>query len=367
MKAVKVVSALVTLLAFYSSVAAVELTSKQALGKRLFFDPILSNPAGQSCAHCHAPQSGFADPRRQLPVSAGVRPGRFVSRNAPSVAYLAKAPALHLDSKEGIYLGGLFYDGRANTLEEQMAGPLFGQLEMANQDKQQLVERLRRANYRDAFATVYGATALQDDETGYRQLVEAIAAYERSAELNAFTSKYDYYLAGKLQLTAQEMRGLKLFEAEDKGNCSSCHPSRPQNGEPPLFTDFSYDNIGLPKNQKSPFLTQSRQFNPQGESFVDVGLEKTLHDPLRKGKFKVPSLRNVAQTAPYMHNGLFATLREVVEFYNSRDVSRRWNKPEIAENINKDELGNLKLSKQDVDDLVAFMQTLNDGYRLKKN
>lgn len=345
---------------------ATELTAKQALGKRLFFDPMLSSPVGQSCAHCHAPNSGFADPRKGQAVSAGVHPDRFTERNSPSVTYLARVPALHRDEKEDIYLGGLFYDGRANTLEEQIDGPLFSAVEMANTSKNELIERLR-STYQEAFAVVYGNSAFQNTDTAYQQLVEAIAAYERSAELNSYTAKYDYYLAGKVQLTAQELRGLQLFEAEDKGNCAACHPSQPENGQPPLFTDFSYDNLGVPKNLQSEFLSQAKEFNPDGKKYTDIGLAKTINDPKRKGKFKVPTLRNIALTAPYMHNGIFQTLEEVVDFYNTRDVDKKWGVPEVKENVNKEELGNLKLNKQEVADIVAFMQTLTDGYQPAKS
>lgn len=339
------------------------LSDKQQLGKRLFFDPRLSTPAGQSCAGCHAPAKGFTDPRPTHPVSEGGHRGRFTSRNAPTVMYLATVPGLHRDEKEGVYIGGLFYDGRANSLEEQIEGPLFNANEMGNVDKAGLVRRLKQLGYMPAFTKVFAEQALSDTDTGLAQLKEAIAAYERSAELNPFTSKYDYYLQGKVKLSAREQRGLKLFEDEKKGNCAACHPSAPRSdGSPPLFTDFSYDNLGVPANPANPFLKQDKRFNPAGEGFIDLGLGRTVKQRAENGKFKVPTLRNVELSAPYMHNGVFATLEDVVDFYNRRDVDPKWGKPEVAENLNNTELGDLGLSHQEVTDLVAFMRTLTDGF-----
>jgi cytochrome c peroxidase len=339
------------------------LSEEQALGKKLFFDPSLSQPAGMSCASCHQPGSGFADPDRQLPVSEGAVKGRFTQRNAPSVAYAAYSPAFHFDEDEGIFFGGQFHDGRAASLEEQMSGPMFSEVEMNAGSEALVVEKVRSAAYAPVFDKVYGKGALQGEQA-FTVIVRALAAYERSAEVSPFSSKYDYYLAGKVALNEQEMRGLKVFEAEDKGNCAACHPSaRDEQGNPPLFTDYSYDNLGLPRNPASPYLKLSKRFNPEGEGAVDRGLGKVLGDPNEDGKFKVPSLRNIALTAPYMHNGIFDTLEESVDFYNTRDVDDKWGEPEVAENVNTEELGDLKLSEQEVADLVAFLKTLSDGYR----
>jgi cytochrome c peroxidase len=158
------------------------------------------------------------------------------------------------------------------------------------------------------------------------------------------------------------MRGLDIYEAEDKANCAACHPSQPgENGEPPLFTDFTYDNLGTPKNPDNPFYDLPAKFNPAGADYVDYGLGKALDDPAEDGKFKVPTLRNVGLTAPYMHNGVFQTLEEVVDFYNTRDTGE-WDPPEVAENVNVDELGDLGLTEEEVEDLVAFLHTLDDGW-----
>jgi cytochrome c peroxidase len=342
----------------------VVLSEKQALGKRVFFDPRLSNPTGMSCASCHQPGNGFADPDSQLPVSEGTVKGRFTSRNAPSIAYAAFSPAFHFDQEEGIFFGGQFYDGRASSLEEQASGPLFSEVEMNAGSEAEVVAKLRNADYAPLFDKVYGEGALAEPGKAFTHIIDALAAYERSGEVSPFSSKYDYYLAGKAELTAQELRGLKVFEAEDKGNCAACHPSaRDEQGNPPLFTDFSYDNLGLPRNPASPYLKLSKRFNPEGEGFVDRGLGNTVGDANEDGKFKVPTLRNIALSAPYMHNGIFDTLEESVDFYNTRDVDDKWGAPEVTKNVNKDELGDLKLSEQEVADLVSFLKTLTDGYR----
>jgi len=336
----------------------------EALGKRLFFDPILSNPPGQSCASCHAPQTGFADPRRTA-VSEGIHSSRFTRRNAPSITYLATATPLHYDAKDGTYVGGLFYDGRAKGFTDQIEGPLFSPVEMANPNKKQLIDRLRNSPYRREFQKVYGDKSLIDTDTGFAQLGEVLATYQRSREVSPFSSKYDFYLAGKVKLTEAEERGLRLYADEKKGNCAACHPhERGADGSPPLFTDFTYDNIGVPKNTASPFLTQAAEFNPAGRDALDIGLGETVKERRQNGKFKVTTLRNISLTAPYMHNGVFATLEEVVDFYNTRDVNPKWAPPEVPENLNKEELGDLKLADNEVQDIVTFLKTLTDGYTL---
>ncbi len=343
------------------------LTPQQLLGKQLFFDIRLSEPVGQACASCHHPDAGFALPpqRPLLAVSPGANPVLFGNRNTPTIRYAAYIPALHYDKKEQVYVGGLFLDGRKNSLELQATGPLFNPVEMALPNKAALLARLKEAGYEKIFRKVYGETAMINEQHTVSQLTLALAAYQRSKELSPFSSKYDAYLQGKAELSAQEKRGLDLFNAEDKGNCAACHPSeKSETGQPPLFTDFTYDNLGVPANPQNPFYKQSSEVNPDGENYVDTGLGAIVNDKLQNGKFRVPTLRNIALTAPYMHNGVFETLEEVVDFYNTRDT-KKWPKPEVAENVNKDELGDLKLTKQEVEDLVAFMKTLTDGYKVK--
>ena len=347
----------------YLSAAKNLLTPKQDLGKKLFFDKNLSTPPGQACADCHSPESGFANPNPDLPVSQGVHKDRFGSRNDLPPAYAAYSPNFHYDPNEKMYVGGQFWDGSAVDLIEQAKGPFLNPLEMANPDEKTVVEKVRKSDYADLFMDVFGDTVFEDSNSAYHKIAEAIAEYERSAELNQFSSKYDLYLAGKAKLTEQEQRGLKLFEDEKKGNCAACHPSRPgDDGKFPLFTDFTYDNLGVPGNPENPFYYLPRRFNPDGFEFVDLGLGGAINKSAENGKFKVPSLRNIAKTSPYLHNGIFKNLRQVVVFYNTRDVGP-WPPPEVPENVNRDELGDLGLTEQDTDDIVDFMRTLTDGYK----
>jgi cytochrome c peroxidase len=279
-----------------------------------------------------------------------------------TASYAAHIPPLAFDEAEGLWVGGLFWDGRAASLAEQAKGPPLNPLEMANPDAEAVVASIREASYRDQFLEVYGDGALDDSEEAFDHMADAMAAYEMSDEFSPFDSKYDLYLAGETQLTAQELRGLALFEDEGKGNCAACHPSRPgPDGSPPLFTDYTYDNLGTPKNPENPFYFLPAEFNPDGVDWVDLGLGPVVGDPELDGYFRVPTLRNVAITPPYMHNGVFHTLYQSVSFYNSRDVAP-WPVPEVATNVNRDEMGDLGLTPQEMESIVAFMRTLTDGY-----
>jgi cytochrome c peroxidase len=351
----------------------------ERLGETLFFDARLSNPAGQSCASCHAASQAFIDPDQDVSSSAGAVAGRFDARNAPTAMYAAFSPHFHYDTAEGLYLGGQFLDGHAATLEAQAKLPFLNPLEMNNRDRQAVVDKVRAGPYAAQFRRVFGPAALDDTEAAYDHIARAIAAFERQSVFNRFSSKYDAYLAGRVALSAAELRGLRAFEAEDKGNCAACHPSKPgRDGTPPLFTDFSYDNLGVARNPHNPYYRQAARFNPDGRAFIDRGLGKTTGRADQDGKFKVPTLRNIELTAPYMHNGFFSDLRATVDFYNTRDTRPRcagpeagekqalaagcWPEPEVAANVNREELGDLGLSEREVDDIVAFMRTLTDGW-----
>jgi len=334
---------------------------QQQLGKQLFFDTSLSSPAGQSCSSCHQPNAGFADPDKEIPVSRGANPDRFGNRNTPSAAYASFSPEFHFDDDEGIFFGGQFLDGRAATLEEQAMQPFLNPAEMANADKTTVVAKVSQAKYAGEFKALYGETIFNDVELAFSKIAGAIAAFERSAEVSPFSSKFDQFIAGSVSLSDAELRGMNLFNRADKGNCAACHPSAGESPEtPPLFTDFSYDNLGVPANPDSPFLTQALELNPDGADFVDFGLGGRLGDIAENGKFKVPSLRNIAITGPYMHNGVFDTLEEVLDFYSDRDASGII--PEVADNVNSDELGALGLNAQEKADIIAFLKTLTDGY-----
>lgn len=373
-------SLLLTLTTLLLSPGSAEASRKSLLGQKLFFDKNLSNPPGQACASCHDPKHFFTDPDQDEPTSEGVIEGRYGSRNAPTLLYTSDSPPFHFDKAEGLFIGGQFVDGRASTVNIQARQPFLEALEMNNPNPAAVVDKVRKAAYAPLFRQVFGPNSLNDPAKAYQNIANAIAAFESMPGFAPMTSKYDYYLQGKATFTPQERRGRAIFEDEHKGNCAACHPSRPErNGaKRPLFTDFSYDNLGTPRNPKNLFYTQPSKFNPLGYGYVDIGLGDHVQDPAEDGKFKVPTLRNIEWTAPYTHNGYFKTLRGVVNFYNTRDVKPRctsnwlteaqamkqgcWPAPEVTTNVNHAELGHLGLTAQEEEDLVAFLKTLTDGY-----
>lgn len=334
------------------------LSPKERLGKRLFFDTCFSEPRGQSCAACHDPARGFADPDGRSSSEGAVK-GLFSRRNAMSITYSAYVPPLHYDEEEGTWVGGLFWDGRANSLEEQMEQPFINPLEMSAQGWNMVVERALQAQYQKELEQLFGKSACPDSV--YKYLTQAIAAYERSREVNPFSSKFDAYLAGKCTLTETELRGMDLFK--NKGMCAECHvmEADPRAGKI-LFTDHTYDNLGIPPHEENPFYRLVVAYNPKGRDTLDLGLGAIVGDSLQYGKFRVPTLRNIALTAPYGHNGYFQTLEDIVHFYNVRDISTVYPPAEYAATLNRDELGNLKLTPAEEADLVVFMKTLTDGY-----
>ena len=336
------------------------------LGALVFADPSLSTPAGQGCADCHAPSTAFRDPESDHTTSMGVVAGRFGARNAPSAMYARYVPPLHYDAAIHGWVGGLFWDGRASSLEQQAGMPMLHPLEMNNPDKASVVRAIRRASYAGQFRDVFGADALDDVDAAFGHVTEALAAYERTATFTPFSSKYDRYLAGQATLAADEQRGLAIFEDPRRGNCASCHPSRPgADGAPPMFTTFGYANLGIPRYGNSKFFVQPPPLNPDGDRYVDHGLMTTVGDPAQDGKFRVPTLRNVARTAPYGHNGYFENLQYMVDFLATRDVGSadpavKWAAPEVPATVDREHVGHLGLSPRDIDDVVAFLGTLTD-------
>lgn len=334
------------------------LSDKAALGKQIFFDDHLSEPAGQSCATCHTADKGFAD-KESRAISEGARSGRFSNRNSMSIAYSAYVPTLHYDSLEQTYVGGLFWDGRVADLQTQAGEPFLNLLEMGNTSREMVVAKVRHADYWPELVRLYGESNQTD--TLYTYITDVLAAYEQSEEINPFTSKFDAYVDGKYDLNEAEKRGLDVFQ--NKGLCAECHilEADPRAGRI-LFTDHTYDNLGIPRKPDHPYYQQERCFNPQGEAYIDLGLGAIVHNPAENGKFRVPTLRNIELTAPYGHNGYFATLEEIVHFYNVRDVPGEFPAPEYEPTVNRDELGDLKLTRQEEADLIHFMKTLTDGY-----
>jgi len=372
------------------------------LGRLIFFDARLSQPPGQSCATCHTPAAGWTGP--DSPINAagaayeGAVKGRFGNRKPPSIAYATQSPPLHLDAEEDHVVGGNFWDGRAtgwllgNPAADQAQAPFLNPVEHNLPDAETVVRKVCEGPYGERFRAAFGPRVCAKTVDGYNAVAQAILAFEASAEVNPFSSKYDHYLRDpeRYPLTEQERLGLALFAREDKGNCAACHPSRPgPNGEPPLFTDFTYDNLGVPPNPQNPWYAMGEPHNSEGADWVDEGLGGFLREVPRfadrarenLGKQKVPTVRNVdLRPAPgfvkaYMHNGAFKSLEEVMRFYNTRDTLPEcgdrpelkpgegcWPAPEVAENVNTEELGDLGLTAEEEAAIVAFMRTLSDGW-----
>jgi cytochrome c peroxidase len=372
-----------------------ELTNIEKLGKNIFFDKISSPPGIQSCAACHGVNVGFTGPDASINKTGGVYPGaiheRFGNRKPPSSAYATFSPVLHYDNHKGAFIGGNFWDGRAtgqvlgNPAADQALGPFLNPVEQNNPDKASVLCQIARSPYSwlwvYAFRTPLTFYTPDQINKNYNRAGLAIAAFEASNEVSSFTSKYDYYLQGKTELTPEELQGLEVFNGA--GKCAICHTSTvgPYSNKP-LFTDYSYDNLGIPKNPENPFykmdevLVNGEPINPAGENWIDSGLGGYLKTTSRwasyantnLGKFKVPTLRNVDKrpgthfVKAYAHNGYFKSLKDIVHFYNTRDVET-WPEPELSENINYAEVGNLGLSDAEEDALVLFLETLSDGYK----
>jgi cytochrome c peroxidase len=374
------------------------LTPKEELGKQMFFDDNLSDPPGQACAACHAPEVGFTGPNEAVNAGGSVYPGaipmRFGNRKPPASNY-ANGPILHFDMGEGLWIGGTFWDGRAtgwrlgDPLAEQAQGPFLNPVEQNMPDREAVCLAVQVSPYAYLFESVWGPGSLDCGpgiEGTYERIARSISAYETSLEVNAFSSKYDRYLAGDDRLSGKEKQGLKLFEG--KAKCSLCHLSEPgPDGAPPMLTDFTYDNLGVPKNPNNPFYTMPPWINPDGAAWVDYGFgaflaaagydEEIFASEL--GKQKVPTLRNVAKkpsasfVKAYGHNGYFKSLESIVHFYNTRDVLPAcathknpkeglncWPAAEVPMNVNTDELGDLGLKPHEEEALVEFLKTLSD-------
>jgi cytochrome c peroxidase len=383
---------------------APKLTPLEEVGKKIFFDRNLSSPPGQACAACHDPKVGWTGP-----VSASVSPGqvyegavkgRFGNRKPPASAYAGDSPIFHRDEK-GEFVGGMFWDGRAtgtewkDPLAEQAGGPFLNPLEQNNPDRKTVVQKVKAASYAPLFIQVWKINPADWDgqpDRIYEYIARSIAAFERSSESTAFRSKFDLFwkasrakglkvetiAAGNqagfrgLGLEDGELLGLVLFNT--KARCSSCHVLTPGPGEkPPAFTDYKYDNIGVPKNPDNPFYGMAVEFNPAGKKWIDQGLGEFLGgvpayaalSGTNTGKHKAPTLRNVdvrpdpSFVKGYMHNGALKSLKAVVHFYNARDLGG-FPAPEVAANLNKTEMGDLGLTGDEEDAVVAFLKTLSD-------
>jgi cytochrome c peroxidase len=371
------------------------LTREQLLGKRLFEDTSLSEPPGQACASCHDAAYAYTgtDGSSIPAVAQGSRPEQHGRRNVPTIMYASFSPPFgflaEAEDDGSVSLtpvGGQFWDGRASSLAEQALGPFLNPREMNNPDKAAVVAKIAAGAYGDLFRAAYGQGALDDPDAAYELVGRAIAAFEVTPRFHPFSSRFDAYLRGEAQLSDQEARGFALFKDPEKGNCIACHAGNVDSRNPSdwLFTDFTFDALGLPRNASLPDNDDPKSFDlglcdqPGLAGRAPAGLDThTLC-----GAFKVPTLRNIARTAPYGHNGFFAELRDVVRFYATRDTNPElWYPrgadgeaqklddlpPEYRANVNTSEVpydrrpGDApRLSEEEIDAVVAFLEALSD-------
>lgn len=366
-----------------ASVAAAPALSEAAqLGKAIFEDASLSSSGRMACASCHDAQHGHASPFDTPVAFGGAALDQAGLRNPPSLRYLRFNGSFRIDA-DGTPRGGFFWDGRAATLQEQARGPFLNPHEMGNADAAAVIEKLAAAPYAASFRSTFGDAILTQPDTAFDRMTFALQRYQlEDPDFAPFSSKFDAFTAGRAPLTAQELNGLALFNRADKGNCAACHPStKPADAPGALFTDFSYDNLGVPRN-----AAIAANADP---TFFDGGLCGATRTDLAArtdlcGAFKVPSLRNVALRKRFFHNGAFSSLEQVVRFYVTRDTdARQWYPLDASgDALAYDDLpaalrGNVNTSEgpynrkpgespaltgTEIADLVSFLRTLTDGY-----
>jgi cytochrome c peroxidase len=296
------------------------------LGRAIFFDPGLSAPPGTSCASCHDPDRAFCGSNgSKTGLPRGSRPGHFARRTSPSLLYLRYVPRFRFyqegDDPQSEPFGGLFWDGRADTITELARQPLLNPDEMNNRDGRGVAARIERSPYAAAFRRAFGP-ALRDPDATLIAVGRALEAFLTTDGMAPFSSRYDDFVRGRAQLSALEREGLRLFKDPAKGNCAACHRLEDGARDPArsLFTDYGYEAVAVPRNYGAPLPARP-----------DLGLcERTdpnapTNDPMYCINFRTPSLRNVAVRDAFMHNGSLASLRDVVAFYATRATSpRRW-------------------------------------------
>lgn len=364
-------------------IGAASLSPVAKLGEKIFKDRSLSASGKLACATCHNPDNAHA-PANDLAVQMGgpdlMTPG---FRAAPSLRYLDLTPAFSI-AKDGKVTGGFDRDGRAQSLAVQAARPLLAPHEMANASTGDVVNRLKQTSYAKEFSQVFGSSALDNPDTALDRMTFALQQYQKEdPDFHPYDSKYDQFLAGKVKLSSAELRGLALFNNPNQGNCAACHTSKKgADGSAPLFTDFTFDNIGVPRNPDIPATADATYF--------DLGLCGPDRTDLTErtnlcGAFKVPSLRNVATRKVFFHNGRFKNLRDALGFYVRRDTNPEEWYPVAADgtvmkfndlpdrykaNVNTTEVPYNRtrgmapaLSAPEIDDVIQFLGTLTDGYQ----
>jgi len=354
-----------------------------ALGRALFSDPSLSASGAMSCATCHDPAHAYG-PANHLAVQRGGIDGTLPGlRAVPSLKYHQAIPPYSErffdndgnDAEDQGPTGGFDWDGRADSVHEQAAGPLLSPFEMANPSKDAVLARLRASPNAAALRAAFGPHLFDDPQRAWNALVLALEVFQQSPQdFYPYDSKYDAFLRGKATLTPQEARGLTVFNDARKGNCASCHISSIKRGAFPQFTDAGLIAIGVPRNPAIPANAQP--------GFRDLGVCGPLRTDLKAhddycGRFRTPSLRNVALRGVFFHNGVYTTLADAVRFYALRDAdpARVYGQGRYADLPEKYQ-GNLnveapfggkrgdkpRMTEAEIADVVAFLGTLTDGY-----
>ncbi len=356
-----------------------------SLGRLMFFDPTLSASGKLACGTCHDPRYAYGPPPGKALAIGGKDMAQPATRAVPSLRYLHGAPPFNeqyrfLDGDVGP-VGGFTWDGRAGSLHEQAALPLLAANEMANAGPADVAAKLARTAYAPQFRAAFGADIFADPQRAYAAALLALEAFQQiPAEFYPFSSRYDAFLRGELELTEQEERGVSLFKDPAKGNCASCHLGVTRAGRPPPFTDYDFVNVGVPRNPRLPANADP--------NYYDLGLCGPLRRDMTEkhefcGFFRSPSVRNTALRDAYFHNGVFTSLREVLHFYNERDlfpekyysrnpdgsVHKFDDMPRSIPNnvdrdppLDRDPGASPALTESDIDDIIAFLQALTDGY-----
>lgn len=364
------------------------------LGRKLFFDPSLSASGRQSCASCHSPEHAYGPPNDLAVQFGGPSLDVQGTRSVPSLRYVLNRtprwfkqyqsnPIERITETDSVPTGGFARDGRFDSLHEQARAPLLAADEMANADPAAVVARLRAAPYAADFRRLFGDAVFDTGEAALDQGLRALEAFElNDASFRPYSSRFDRHLRGEASLTAQETRGLRLFEDPKKGNCAACHTSQSgADGSPPLFTDYSFSVLGAPRNREL-----MANADPLHHDLGLCGPQRTDAASANSawcGMFKTPSLRNVAVRGVYLHNGVFGDLADVVRFYAERDTRPgRWypkdrhgkvqafddlppayrdNVDVIDAPLDRKAGDRPALSEAEVQDIVAFLGTLTDA------
>jgi cytochrome c peroxidase len=397
---------------------AAPLSAMAALGRRIFFDPSLSSSGRLACVSCHTPQRAYGPPGHAPVMMGGPGLSRPGVRAVPSLMYLERQPnfdigpddaenetvslaqraaagstAAHAtktarDTAAGganlVPQGGLFWDGRADTLQQQALYPLLSPFEMDGGSVDRVAAKLRRAPYAARFAPLFGSVVFDNPRLLVAEALFAVGRYEIEApSFHPYTSKFDFWLEGRARLSPAELRGYRAFNDPQKANCGGCHLDRPSgDGLPPLFTDHQFEALGAPRNSA---LAASRD-----PAYYDLGICGPWRTDLRTetqycGMFATPTLRNVATRNVFFHNGVYRSLPQVLDFYDFRDTEPQRIYPRRADGtIAKfDDMppryrGNIDttdppfdrkegeapaMTRRDERDIIAFLGALTDGWQ----